>query len=92
MNSVFPSCLDNMQALETQLSSFQSCPQRKFATPDWLPESNLLLRLLAGWAFSLPLPMNGSLHRETDTTEARGSPTGRKSQGKDDGKREATRY
>ncbi|XP_031508738.1 coiled-coil domain-containing protein 153 isoform X4 [Papio anubis] len=61
---MFPSCLDNIQPPETQPSSPQSCPQEKFATKDWLPGPRPRLRLLASWAFSLPLPTGGSLHRE----------------------------
>ncbi|XP_077820646.1 dynein regulatory complex protein 12 isoform X6 [Macaca mulatta] len=61
---MFPSCLDNIQPPETQPSSPQSCPQEKFVTKDWLPGPRPRLRLLASWAFSLPLPTGGSLHRE----------------------------
>uniref|UniRef100_A0A8B9XQ40 Dynein regulatory complex protein 12 n=3 Tax=Bos TaxID=9903 RepID=A0A8B9XQ40_BOSMU len=64
INSMFPSCLDNVQPPEAQPSSSQSHPQMKFATLDWVPEHNLLLLLLAGWAFSLPLLESGSRHRE----------------------------
>lgn len=88
MSSMFPSYLDNIRSPETQPCSFQSCPRRKFVTLDWLPEPRLLLRLPAGWAFSLPLPMSGSPHRETQQRPER--ILGRKRQGKDEGKREGT--
>lgn len=71
INSMFPSCLDNMQPPEAQPSSSQSHPQMKFATPDWVPEHNLLLQLLAGWVFSLPLLESGSHHRETQQRQVR---------------------
>eukprot|EP00069_Balaena_mysticetus_P022021 bmy_03241T0 len=64
MNTMFPSCPDNMQPPETQPSSSQSRPRRKFAILDWFPEPSLLW-LLDHWAFSLPLLVSGSHHRET---------------------------
>lgn len=89
VSSMFPSYLGNIRSPETQPCSSQFCPRRKFVTLDWLPELRLLLGLPAGWAFSLPLPIGGS-SPQGDTTEAREDPTGRKRQGKDDGKREGT--
>ncbi|VFV40944.1 Hypothetical predicted protein [Lynx pardinus] len=68
---MFPSYLDNTQPPETEPSSSQSCPQRKFVTLDWLPEPRLLLRLLAGWAISLPLSMSGSPYREIQQKQER---------------------
>ncbi|XP_061059648.1 LOW QUALITY PROTEIN: coiled-coil domain-containing protein 153 [Eubalaena glacialis] len=54
-----------MQPPETQPSSSQSRPRRKFAILDWFPEPSRLLWLLDHWAFSLPLLVSGSHHRET---------------------------
>ncbi|XP_009422594.3 coiled-coil domain-containing protein 153 isoform X1 [Pan troglodytes] len=68
---MFPSCLDNIQPPETQPPSPQSCPQEKFATKDWLPGPRPRLRLLASWAFSLPLPTSGSLHGEPQRWQER---------------------
>ena len=50
---------------------FSVPPQMKFATLDWVPEHNLLLQLLAGWAFSLPLLESGSCHREIQQRQVR---------------------
>ncbi|TEA29476.1 hypothetical protein DBR06_SOUSAS510029 [Sousa chinensis] len=71
MNTMFPSCPDNMPPPETQPSSSQSRPGQKSATLDWFPEPSLLLWLLDRWAFSLPLLVSGSHHRETRQRQER---------------------